>query len=93
LSKEIRKPRIGDVVFLGKKKAKVIGVMLARDVLDGMTDAEARLFGDSQRSILGHDWIKNFYRVTIKFSDSEWSTKVVNWSLLNTKESGSENQL
>lgn len=64
---EVDRPRVGDRVHAkGGLSGIVFSVKTARDVLMEMDDVKARLFGDNQRSKLGNNWLKTYYRVAVE---------------------------
>lgn len=70
----IPRPRVGDRIRANGKEGTVISVLSAREVLYGLGEVEAQVFGDNQKSMLGKDWVSQFYRVGVRTHGSavEW---------------------
>ncbi len=60
------RPRIGDTILVSKGAGNAMAVMSAKDVLSGLDDEAAYLFGEQQKSLLGIKWLTLFYRVAVE---------------------------
>jgi len=68
------RPRVGDIISVKNGKSSAIAVVSAREVLIGLDDEAAYLFGERQKSLLGINWLTLFYRVAIEVKPGtvEW---------------------
>ena len=69
------RPRIGEQIRVAGKTGRVVSILRVKDIIYGMSEVEAQVFGDNQKSMLGRDWLKLFYRVGIRGKEGgivEW---------------------